>query len=177
MKKFKKSKKFILLSGIIVVLVIILSFVGLNYFRGMATDSLNLEYTLSNGYRINYNSNWNVEDEGQEGLIFTNKEGVAIFIAISKVENSDQTLDNIVNERTNLLKKDNLDVKVNDVTINNIKFKEINVEDKGDQNIKTESLVRNLSTLDNGNYISIGLFYEKGQDITKATKIIESIKK
>lgn len=179
MKRSKTSPLLLVFLGIIILVVVIgltLYFTGT--FSNVSTNQVVTEfpktYDLAYNLKFNYNDNWAVTDNGEEGVFVENAESVNLLFTMAQAP-ANQTIDQVLDAQLAKI-QNNVQIEKSDITINNIVFKRI-IFRSNDQTMFPSDGLETYATLLNSNvYFVVTLNYPFGGDISEAQKIINTIR-
>jgi len=176
--KIITNKKYSVFTVIFIITALIIFalylFAKINNYQ--APTNLNLEYTIALGYKFNYNSNWNPMLDPIYGLILTNKDQTTITMTFSKANTNNLSLDQTVKNRLDSLKDKYIELNTQDIILNNLTFKDIQLKNKTNENIVKPDTIHSYITLKDNMYIVITLVGKEGDNLDEANQIIKTFR-
>ena len=176
--KIITNKKYSVFTVIFIITALIIFalylFAKINNYQ--APTNLNLEYTIALGYKFNYNSNWNPMLDPIYGLILTNKDQTTITMTFSKDNTNNLSLDQTVKNRLDSLKDKYIELNTQDIILNNLTFKDIQLKNKTNENIVKPDTIHSYITLKDNMYIVITLVGKEGDNLDEANQIIKTFR-
>lgn len=171
--QFKSPKfKIVFFSLVLLLLTILLvTFINRTTFSlyRFATD-LSFSFDL-NKWRLSPNSSLG-------GSILTSEDSAtSILITSARVENKELSLAEIVDQRVEVLRKDNISINVTPISFNGIDFYRIEYRDPGDENIISDQKNITFATLDEDIYITFQIFYSNEESLRDVLAIFSTLKK
>lgn len=143
----------------------------------LLSDSVISNYKFSAGLTLKFDLNkWRLVNQKDIGDLLINKNNdTYILLTAAKIDDSTETLELVTDSRLELLQKDNIKIEKEFLKINGLDFIKLDYKDYGDENIKSQTNLLGYSTLHNGTYITIQIFYSSLGNLNEALEVVNSI--